>query len=777
MKQKSRGYVMVLGAVLFGMATAMAYDAGTAYTVPAGTTVTVIDADIDDFNALASVSFGDAAATLEFNTSKAPTVPISGNGTIRKVSADAWTLDTAQSGFTGTWDFTNGETSLAVRYVLGSETSKSNIYVRAGATLSLDSTDFLFGTRPLHLAGAGFSNQGALRVTVQSNTGSNVLKLTELDDDADIAFVGTAYLFHWAADSNATPLVLNSHTLTLKGEAASQLLYLRDGQLVGPGRIVSTNIANNAKFAGGLSLRGVKILDPSVEIVLTPYTSTQIYNHSPTNYFAKLTVIGQRCRLYHQHQSQSVAGLCTTNLSHDLWAGEVNLKLPTSKLEVGCSVRADDPIKVPYMTGFLGPVTGPGSLAVGTLGDNNQGVCVLSCPTNSYTGSTIYDGSHGAELYVPCSNSIPVYANVSANLPLTLKPNGEEHGWSGASIARFAESITFTGDRPGPCVYVDASALPGDTLAFDGATIANDLTGDVIDGIAGTGGSTLVFRSPLGRPVFPMAVTNSVVKLTGDDTLFVTNPIPKKNTPLRRGEILFDGAKDIRFLPSSPFTMSAAHGAKRYSFKDSVMTQTLNTVEYDRNTYLNDSFTLGYRNGSYVMFGDMFIGEGTVITGRMVLGSTSYTYGRIVQTGGVVAVKSNCKDSGYQSALGYAEGSQSYYELVDGSFTSLGSFTLGQSGCGVFRQRGGEFSIVMHPNSSGVTDAVAWLNLSYGLNSRSHFIAEGGTTLLTSVILAGRNTGFRTAFTVAGDAEVTSKANFAYGYASGITYLNLNGGT
>ena len=269
LKQQAAKWAIVACATMaFG---AFAYDAGTAYTVPASTTVTVTDADIASFNSLASVTFGDAAATLVFNTSKAPTVPISGNGTIRKVSADAWTLDTAQSGFTGTWDFTNGETSLAVRYVLGSETSKSNIYVRAGATLSLDSTDFLFGTRPLHLAGTGFSNRGALRVTVYSNTGSNMLKLTELDDDADIAFVGNAYLFHWAADSNATPLVLNSHTLTLKVEAQSQLLYLRDGQLVGPGRIVSTNIANNAKFAGGLSLRGVKILDPSVEIVLTPY--------------------------------------------------------------------------------------------------------------------------------------------------------------------------------------------------------------------------------------------------------------------------------------------------------------------------------------------------------------------------------------------------------------------------------------------------------------------------------------------------------------------------
>ena len=68
---------------------AFAYDAGTTYTVPAGTTVTVTDSDIASFNSLASVTFCDAAATLVFDTSTAPTAPISGKGTIRTFLASA----------------------------------------------------------------------------------------------------------------------------------------------------------------------------------------------------------------------------------------------------------------------------------------------------------------------------------------------------------------------------------------------------------------------------------------------------------------------------------------------------------------------------------------------------------------------------------------------------------------------------------------------------------------------------------------------------------------
>ena len=775
---KFRSVLPLAAAMCMAAPCAATYNAGDTLTVAPGATVTVTDADIGEFNTLASVAFADAAGVLVFNTATPPTVQISGSGTIRKTSSDEWTLATAQSGFSGTWDFTAGETAITVKYALGDESTKSNVYVRSGATLTLNSGGkFLFASRVLHLAGTGFTNRGALRLKEQTAS-SGMLKTTILDDDADIVFEGTGYLFHNATGGNATSLALGSHTLTLRASTGSNYLYMMSGQIAGPGRIVATNVTGGTSFVGGLSLRGVKMLDPSVEVVMHDRTSISIYNHSSTNYFGKLTVEGERCRMYHSHQAQSTAGLCMTNYAHDFWVGPVHLKNATSKLELGCGERADDPIKIPTKIGLLGPVTGPGSLSFGTLNDYAKGVYTLGCPTNSYTGSTTLRGQYdGASLILPYSNSVPVYANFTSDSPITLKPNGEEHGWGAASIARFAESATFNVDYPSRRVYVDASALPESTLTFDGAEIADGLSGSWMGGISGIEGTTLVFASPLGRPINPQAASNSVVKLTGTDTLYVTNPVPVKDTPKASGEAVFDGAKDVRFLPAKLFCMSASHGARRYSFKDSVSVRPLNTVDSDKNNYGDDAFTLGYRNGSYVSSGDMFIGAGTVITSKMVLGSTDYTYGRIVQTGGVFATLSGFTDNYYTSTLGYGTGSQSYYELVDGSFTSVGTLILARYGSAVFRQKGGSFALVEHPNSVGVESAVAWMNMCYGSVSRGHFIAEGGTADFASTILLGRTAGFRAAFTVAGDAAVTVNANFAYGYNPGISCLNLNGGT
>ena len=777
MKQKSRGYMLALGAVLFGVATTMAYDAGTAYTVPAGTTVTVTDADIDSFNALASVSFGDAAATLEFNTSQAPTVPISGSGTIRKISADAWTLDTAQSGFAGTWDFTDGETSLTVRYALGDEASASNIYVRSGATISLDSDQVIFGTRPLHLAGTGASNRGALRVTVQSSSDARMMKSIVLDDDADLAFVGTAYLFH-RHTTGGEALRLNSHTLTMRFDKASQWIYMMTGSVVGPGRIEMTNVTESV-FSSGLSLRGVKMTDPSVEVVMNNGTCINVYNHSPTNYFAKLTVEGSNgCRFSHSHQMKNT--LCMTDFSHDFWAGEVNLKNPTSILDFGCHERPEDDPYIRYSIGFIGPVTGPGSIRAGYDSTYKSGNCVLACPTNTYTGSTMLCGTNGATLYVPYSNGIPVYANVRLSHPITLPVTGEEHGWGASSIARFAESAVLAGDDATRRVFVDASQIPDATVTFDGAALAGDLSGDIIDGISGMDGTTLVFRSPLGRPIQPQAVSNCTVKLSGTDALYVTNLPCVSGRSNYKGEILFDGAKDVCITGSFPYVISSGSGARRVVFKDSTLVMEQDPeITSDYSNLSKDAIVIGSRDGVNDWPGDLFIEGNSVITARLQIAASTYARGRVVQKSGEVLVLSSPNsDSRNRFSIGGTDYASGYYELVDGSLKVLGSMHIGRYADGVLWQKGGDFQTVRHPRNTESGTTTAWCDIGYGnASSRGHFIATGGTAYFSGSILFPRSSKASAVFTVAGDADVTAYVGIAYGYYDGIGIVNLNGGT
>ena len=735
------------------------------------------DADIDSFNALASVSFGDAAATLEFNTSQAPTVPISGSGTIRKISADAWTLDTAQSGFAGTWDFTDGETSLTVRYALGDEASASNIYVRSGATISLDSDQVIFGTRPLHLAGTGASNRGALRVTVQSSSDARMMKSIVLDDDADLAFVGTAYLFH-RHTTGGEALRLNSHTLTMRFDKASQWIYMMTGSVVGPGRIEMTNVTESV-FSSGLCLRGVKMTDPSVEVVMNNGTCINVYNHSPTNYFAKLTVEGSNgCRFSHSHQMKNT--LCMTDFSHDFWAGEVNLKNPTSILDFGCHERPEDDPYIRYSIGFIGPVTGPGSIRAGYDSTYKSGNCVLTCPTNTYTGSTMLCGTNGATLYVPYSNGIPVYANVRLSHPITLPVTGEEHGWGASSLARFAESAVLAGDDATRRVFVDASQIPDATVTFDGAALAGDLSGDIIDGISGMDGTTLVFRSPLGRPIQPQAVSNCTVKLSGTDALYVTNLPCVSGRSNCMGEILFDGAKDVCITGDFPYVISSGSGARRVVFKDSTLVMEQDPeITSDYSNLSKDAIVIGSRDGVNDWPGDLFIEGNSVITARLQIAASTYARGRVVQKSGEVLVLSSPNsDSRNRFSIGGTDYASGYYELVDGSLKVLGSMHIGRYADGVLWQKGGDFQTVRHPRNTESGTTTAWCDIGYGnASSRGHFIATGGTAYFSGSILFPRSSKASAVFTVAGDADVTAYVGIAYGYYDGIGIVNLNGGT
>ena len=152
-----------------------------------------------------------------------------------------------------------------------------------------------------------------------------------LDADAKISFTNSAYLFLSYGATNTGKLIeLLGRRLTVScdGQTGGNVFYLLPGTIAGPGQIVVTNTVNTG--VGILAPRGVKMLDPSVEIVMCRNTRILVYNHSPTNYFAKLTVEGYNCSIYHEHQNKDMA--CGADGSHDLWAGEVNLKNETSQL-------------------------------------------------------------------------------------------------------------------------------------------------------------------------------------------------------------------------------------------------------------------------------------------------------------------------------------------------------------------------------------------------------------------------------------------------------------
>ena len=759
---------------LFSIASAsiaFAYDAGTTFTVQAGATVTVTDDDIAEFNTLASAEFADETGVLEFNTSTPPSIPITGAGTIRKTSSAAWTLNVARSDFTGTWDFAGGKSTITVRYALYAESSSGDVYVRSGATLEIDSNAFRFGSsRTLHLCGTGCDSQGALRMKSASSTANNMLRTIALDGDATLSMPTSASVFYMqGTPSTGDAVALNGYSLTIScgGGSNNNILNLYSGRVSGPGKIILNNTANSNY--GGLCLHGAKLLDPSVEIVLNNYTRVNVYNHTTTNYLAKLTVEGSLCRLTHEHQFKDTA--CAAEGSHDFWGGEVNLKNSTSRLRLGMTTPTGETAafaRANYAFGIVGPVTGPGSLSFATESYWKYGNYSLTCPTNTYTGSTQLDGGSGATLFLPCSNNIPVYAKANSNVPITLKLSEREHGWGPASIARFAEGFVCTGDASCRRVVVDASALETHKVVFEG--ISDELSGDMIDGIVGAPGTELEFRSPLGRPLCPLAVSNTVT-LTGTATMFLTNPPVAKAGYLYGGDIVVDGAKDLRLAAAHPYRIGAAHGAKCMKILNSTWTQPLNTTDFS--SLEKDAIVVGARDGAtYDSPGDLRIGAGAVVTGRLHVAASTRSRGRILQTGGEVAVLSAFSSNDKGFSVGGTTTSEGYYELVDGTLKVLGAMNIGRYSRGFFLQRGGSFSVMAHPSSSGTPTTY----FGFGDASRGHFMATGGTARFPGPILTAANASAKSILTVGGDASVTCDSVLAYGYASGAEVIvNLAG--
>ena len=191
-------------------AAAGAYEAGATYTVPAGTTVVVTDADIADFNTLAGATFGDANAVLEFNTSTPHTIPITGSGTVRKTSTATWAMTTSMPDFTGDYDIVAGVVTVNIATPFGKDATSSSVFVRNGATLVLESHGRVI-YRHIHLAGTGAAGRnGALEMPVVDYTSSDKYYF-DLDDDATMYGSGGKYIFIGGA------LNLNGHRLTITG--------------------------------------------------------------------------------------------------------------------------------------------------------------------------------------------------------------------------------------------------------------------------------------------------------------------------------------------------------------------------------------------------------------------------------------------------------------------------------------------------------------------------------------------------------------------------------
>lgn len=355
--------------------------------VAAGETKTLDDAAIAGYDAISVASGG----VLVLDTTVAPSVPITGEGVVRKSNGATWTMAAANADFAGTWEFVGGivQTNPQISNPFGKTDSSGGyrVVVTNGATLSVGDSAAAYRNMKFLIGGTGVAGRGALEFTEKvSHTDGYMIRYLTLAGDATLTMRGLLILAYGSID-------LNGSQLTLTGGGGLHLMGTRISErgkwrVIGePGRQTtllfrswnSTNPEGSVTDADEMAF------------VLDGYATLGFYNRYQL-FRRPLQVCGAGNVLSHQEQFAIDADLTH---EHQAWLG------PITFLDGG-DVLSALTVSVPAAKcGFAlsGRISGPGALAF-----SGAGRVFIDDPSNSYTGGTTFgSGAYvlGARTAIP----------------------------------------------------------------------------------------------------------------------------------------------------------------------------------------------------------------------------------------------------------------------------------------------------------------------------------------------------------------------------------------
>ena len=760
--------VAVLAAA--GLAAAVAHG----YTVPAGETVTVTDANKSTIETDGSIALGSAASTIIYETSDAPGVPISGAGTILKKGTSDWTLSANNASFTGTYAFSGGKTTFTLIDQLGKNDSAMHVYVTNGATLcAMDSTgNIKFKSRTLHIAGTGVNNAGAFTLGCKNNGNAELMGKMVLEGDALIVLDYQMY--------HRGKITLNGHTLTKDGGSGIEWFFQSGGTDNTGSIVVEKGIVRIAE--GWTS-------DPA-EMQAGPI----VFRNGTSFYFRNTTPI--------QYRPMRIEGTVSAgnNTQYPSYTGGYT---DSCRHQAGPVVLAEGALlkfngdRVDLQNTFSGPISGAGSL---TLTSSHRGRFYLANPTNSFTGtfsaSGYYDNSW-PDLTAAYSNSIPDYSKFStATLRVRVPMSDDDSTWCPDSVLRLARAMTVGGTSDhvtGISLVTDDCTDDSYSFDFDRASNSAVVPASNYMRLMHEGNGKVSFRGGADLMAIPVGSIGGVTEFTGNDEFLLgevfafSRPAYAASDDGKEATVVFNGAKNVVLTNALVRIGSTGSGPnKAYNTgglgrmvvtNSTLITRLLTQEENAWDTYG------GFSPGCYGT-GVLEIATGTIMTNRLYVGcggsATFYdSVGAVVQNGGAFAVIGVADYSHHTigaSAVGARDGSHGYYELNDGMVTFLGSAGLarGTSAGGIFMQHGGTFIATNALSGSGA-------NFEIGISStgRGVFYMDGGTGFATGLDGA-RGGSAKAEFTIDGDATFRHAGtyiccNFNTAGTSSTTF-NFNGG-
>lgn len=804
----------LLVCVAFGVLTAFGYDASTitsvdwsaqsgTYAVPAGQTNLVTETDIGYVNALDSLKFGDAASAVVFISTTAPAVLFEGLGTVVKEGAAAWELTKAQTKSTwkGNWDIREGEVWLCVKdqpteagkkqqtlfYI--SSSAPHTLYIREGAKLVYNSAAS-FQHVDIRLAGTfqmtGETTDGTKVYRVYSASTSFTRFTIESDAAKIIQDSGNYMWFSRASDDEEVSLDLNGHKLTCELLAD---IYIYRGTVQGPGTMRLQRQASATKNYY-IAIRNSKksgFTDPSVTLELADGTGVRMEEHPTLPQVAKMVVEGASL-FYHSHQGTNKDTIVCPEDGEDsglFWDGPIELKNADSTLSVynaPQSARLED---CHASMGLRGPISGPGSLKLGSSGSQTR--IYLNCPTNTYTGTTTFKNQTDNAYLVSGSNSVPNAAGVTSDTEnLLLRFTGADDDLTLAKIVRmYRDGSYLTSKGEFNVRYLPRfCAADGQAVTLSGEGLSELGDNPLFEPLL-VGAGEVRIAAPFGETLFAPRFVDPdnapTLTLTGTGVATLTN-MSASATFDRDGLLRIAGGAQVKLAAAAGFSYGLGRTQNRVQRMEFASGGGLAPIDPCIDAYYADRVTnvlsVGYQNTT----GRLDVCNGAVVTGRVMVGNYSSVNQRprgvLRQTGGELAVIGQYRDSNMLSATFLGNWGQGACSLEGGTLTILGNQCIANYGNAVFHQRGGTFRQVKYPwGSQASSDPVIGVG-TYG--GTGDLIFSGGRVEMpdTYLYLARRSNTTVDMFaslTVAGDASVRFRCSYAMVDSSHVT-VNLLGG-
>ena len=716
-------YANSVGGVAVAAAVALAAMPARAAvrTVAADETVEVTDANVADF--ADGIAFADATGVVEFNTSSAPTMNITGAGTVKKTYYGAWTMSKQISGFTGDYVLQGGgvvTVSSGTRYYFGAESKAGGkLVIMTGNTLYVPNTGgwAVMGNRPVHIAGTGYNSMGAVNTGYAYSTSAEFIKYLHLDDDALLYINGPAYYQFF---SNAE-IDMHGHELTLGGNGDMQLTGTTTVSTNGTLRIRGASASARAmvtmrSVSGSFSVDSEYTDSP---FLIDDYGTLAFYIDG-VNRTKKanrhLWVKGTNGSLITRSQG-TLTGTDWSSLNILNWAGPVIFKDEGAMSLL--SLHANDPR---LQLTVSGQVSGNGSLKTTS---SNVGRVYFANTNNTYTGYTYFDNigsvAHGCgSVLLAGPGSVPNYSSVTcsygfASVRLKERESDDEVLWDAASIARLANEATWLNDA---AVGLDT------TYGESPFTMQFPATTNSIGGV-GPGEVVLTNVATTAERRLNVKQGGGVLRFKGDGDsapihvgkINVTEPV----TNCTESTVVFDGC-DLVYDDESDFR---ANGVKRIS--TTVRTRPVTRIAL-KDTRLVDS-TLG-NAWSDLMTGAIVAGglsgeaaveilSGSVVTARLVAAGRVYGgHGAFYQRGGIVTALGNASSTFENGtcigSAGFGGHNHGFYELSDGELTACGRFAIGRMERGVFFQTGGRFTMTNALNDTATPRIGIGVGNGYG---------------------------------------------------------------